>query len=443
MDASGLKCLAVKSPSSRDDKCRVVCSSEEVGTQAQVWVHRRVKCDEEKPQCRRCVSTGRKCGYAHPPSVVEGFGSCYNNDSCRQRLVTCDIVSPGSSSPSFGSHPLDKVTISHKHLSERTEGVPRLTGREFPLIYPLAESWNIHFIPFVINKFRLSFQMAKSIYDTVPDVLSKAEEESALYQACNAVACAYMANITRTSKATSDRAKTYGIALMAIRSTIQNPQQCKSDNTLLAIWLLGLYELLLGTRNDTEPVATPGWQIHNQVLSEMIRLRGSEQFTTRNGRNLFVVIFSNVETKALISGKESKEAFAWFLQFHKYCEPSEYPMLRACIFSHHCARICSRIRVLVDTGDLDEVLSNSPSILQDIDDVEQATQPLSHEKAVSSYVVEPPLTPYARPKDPYPCYVGVHILQSNFRMRLSYAVLEFLGYACKAPGCTPQQRMIF
>lgn len=85
--------------------------------------------------------------------------------------------------------------------------------------------------------------MAKSIYKTVPDVLSKAEEQSALYQACNAVACAYMASITRTSKAASDRTKAYGFALMATRSAIQNPQRCKSDNTLLAVWLLGLYEV--------------------------------------------------------------------------------------------------------------------------------------------------------------------------------------------------------
>ncbi|KAK4863219.1 hypothetical protein LT330_001997 [Penicillium expansum] len=285
--------------------------------------------------------------------------------------------------------------------------------------------------------------MAKPIYSTIPDVFFKAEEKSALYQACNAVACAYMVNISRTSKATSDRAKAYGFALMATRSAIQDPQRCKSDNTLLAVWLLGLYELLLGVRNGTEPVATLGWQIHNQVLSKLIRLRGSEQFTTRTGRNVFLIIFTNVETQAFMSGQECKEALTWFVQFHKYCELSEYPMLRACIFSHHCARICSRVRTLVDTGDLDDLLSNSPSILQDTDEVEQETHPLSHEEALASYVVDPPMTPYTRPKYIYPCYVGVHVLQSNFRMRLSYAVLEFLRYACKAPGCTPQQRMIF
>jgi hypothetical protein len=144
-----------------------------------------------------------------------------------------------------------------------------------------------------------------------------------------------------------------------------------------------------------------------------------------------------------MSGQECEETLTWFLEYHKYCELSEYPLLRACIFSHHCARICSRVRALVDIGDLDKVLSTSPSILQEMDEVEQITHPLSHDEAVASCVIDHPTTPYTQPKHTYPCYVGVHILQSNFRMRLSYAVLEFLGYACKAPGCTPQQRMVF
>lgn len=98
-------------------------------------------------------------------------------------------------------------------------------------------------MPFVLNKFKLAFEMSKSIFNVIPGILSKAEEKSALYQASNAVARAYMATITRTSKATSDRTKAYGSALMATRSAIQDPERCKSDNTLLAVWLLGLYEV--------------------------------------------------------------------------------------------------------------------------------------------------------------------------------------------------------
>lgn len=138
---------------------------------------------------------------------------------------------------------MDEITIPYTHISEQTDEVRLWSGQTSPLIYPLAESWNTHFMPFVINKFKLAFEMSKSIFNAIPDVLSKAEEKSALYQACNAVARAYMATITRTSKATSDRAKAYGSALMATRSAIQDPQRCKSDNTLLAVWLLGLYEV--------------------------------------------------------------------------------------------------------------------------------------------------------------------------------------------------------
>ncbi|KAL2829505.1 hypothetical protein BDW59DRAFT_142169 [Aspergillus cavernicola] len=412
---------------------------------------RRVKCDEGKPDCGRCRSTGRKCdGYTHPPLAGGGFGSAPDNISGRQRRVKYDLVGTGYPSPSSQSSQSsawdDEVIVPDTHLTHLSKPINRFplrSERNTPLLYPLSESWNNHFMPLVLNKFRLTCEMAKDIYNTVPHMFSKAEDGSALYEACNAVARAYMVPIIRNPKAISDGAKAYGSALTAIRSAIMDPQRCKTDNTLFAVWMLGLYELLSGLRPGTDPVATAGWQIHNQVLAELISLRGSEFFASRNGRNLWLMIFSNVETRALMSGQECKEALTWFTQFHEYCEVSEYPVLRACIFLHQCARICSRIRGLVDAGDIDELLSSTPSILRDVDEVEKVIHPFSHEDVVANYIVEPPLAPYAHPKSAYSSYVGVHVLQSNFRMRLSYAVLEFLGHACRAPGMTPQQQKLF
>jgi hypothetical protein len=99
-------------------------------------------------------------------------------------------------------------------------------------------------MPFLMNKFRPSFEMAKSTYSTVLDSLSKAEKGSALYQACIAVGSAYMVNIIRSPKTTVDRARAYGNALTVIYSAIMDPQQCRTDDTLLAVWLLGLYEVI-------------------------------------------------------------------------------------------------------------------------------------------------------------------------------------------------------
>lgn len=104
-------------------------------------------------------------------------------------------------------------------------------------------------MPFLMNKFRPSFEMAKSTYSTVLDSLSRAEEGSALHQACVAVGSAYMVNIIRSPNTTVDRAKAYGTALTVIHSAIMDPQQRKSDDTLLAIWLLGLYEVILDERS--------------------------------------------------------------------------------------------------------------------------------------------------------------------------------------------------
>jgi hypothetical protein len=116
-----------------------------------------------------------------------------------------------------------------------------LSSERHPLHRPLTESWNNHFMPLVINKF--SFDMGKSVYNAIPCVISKAEEGSALYLACSAVGRAYIANTTWSPNVKSDRAKAYGTALAAVNSALRDPEQRKSDNTLLGVWLLSLYEV--------------------------------------------------------------------------------------------------------------------------------------------------------------------------------------------------------
>jgi hypothetical protein len=143
-----------------------------------------------------------------------------------------------------------------------------------------------------------------------------------------------------------------------------------------------------------------------------------------------------------MTGLEIAEGFTWIREIYQHCEPSEFGIVRTCIFAYHCTRLCSRIRRLVDAGDLDELLSSSSSILQDMDNVEKATHPLSDEKPITDCAIEPPLTPYTHP-DLDLSSAEAYTYQSNFRIRLSYHVLEFVLHASRAPGCTPQQRLIF
>lgn len=125
--------------------------------------------------------------------------------------------------------------------SNTSAGFPRSSVRHSLLQYPLAESWNDHSIPLVINQF--SFREAKIVFNTIPRVVSETEGGSALYLACNTVGCAYLTNKTCSPNAISDKARAYGTALAAISSVLKDPRQCKSNSTLLGVWLLSIYEV--------------------------------------------------------------------------------------------------------------------------------------------------------------------------------------------------------
>lgn len=117
-------------------------------------------------------------------------------------------------------------------------------------------------------------------------------------------------------------------------------------------------------------------------------------------------------------------------------------MLRAAIFSYHCATICHRIQELINTNDADKLLSDCPSILQDVEVVEKITHPLSG--PITEFVIDPPLKPYTMPDrvNVRSIRVGIYYT-SYFRMRLSYKVIELLRYAAKASGLKAQQKVIF
>ncbi|RFU26972.1 hypothetical protein B7463_g9357, partial [Scytalidium lignicola] len=323
-------------------------------------------------------------------------------------------------------------------VSDLTGGHLFSSASRFPLRYSLVASWDDQFMPLVMQRF--SFNLVDCLY-VIPRIASKAEKGSVLYQACNAIGCAYRANMYPCFKTVSDRVKTYRAALAVVKSTLRDSNQYKSDNTLLGIWLLGLYELLVNIREDVDSVTgSSGWNAHCQALAKLLSLRGHEQFATNDTRSMFWLIYTTLQTQALVTGQDYlKESSTWIRDIYTYCEPDEYIELRSCIFAYHCTKICSDIRRLINAGDLKKLLSSSPSILQDLDGVEKATYPLSNEKAITDIVIEVPLAPLKLDI----LYMGVYIFQNNFRARLACHVSEFLYYASKAPSCTPQQRIIF
>ena len=111
---------------------------------------------------------------------------------------------------------------------------------------------------------------------------------------------------------------------------------------------------------------------------------------------------------------------------------------------YHCTRLHSRIQALLQTNDLDYMLSNSPSILQIIDYLEDNTEPFT-DAAKVDHDIPPPLASYLclKPDNMSLQPMAFCSYLSNFPMHVSSAALTFLQEASQAPTCTPQQRNLF
>lgn len=213
----------------------------------------------------------------------------------------------------------------------------------------------------------------------------------------------------------------------------------------MAVWLLGLYEVRGRTSqiwrlwnmplthvkylcyrpwSVDSRVLSPGWGEHNQGLETLLKLRNPENYATQDGRNLFWIVLKFLVSFSfpvkclawwinhfsdLLSHQQNQfektrkecpeETLIWIGKIYQHCQPSEYPLLRAGIFAHHCTRLCSRFRRIIDAGNSNELLLSSSSIFQEMDRLEEATDPLSDERTITNYAMEPPLGQSAIPVD--------------------------------------------
>lgn len=61
----------------------------------------------------------------------------------------------------------------------------------------------------------------------------------------------------------------------------------------------GIKFLLSMRESSNSLVMSPGWDVHSQGLTALIRLRGPENFVTQDGRNLFWIVFNSLVSLAI------------------------------------------------------------------------------------------------------------------------------------------------
>lgn len=106
-------------------------------------------------------------------------------------------------------------------------------------------------------------------------------------------ACSYMILANRQGRDAGLQAlarEHYVAALAATNQTLRDPQQVKEDNTIVAVFLLGIYERMDWERHHSMQSLSS----HTHGLAMVLQMRGSRQIRSRTGAKLFRDLRSEV-----------------------------------------------------------------------------------------------------------------------------------------------------
>ncbi|KAI1746833.1 hypothetical protein F4782DRAFT_523121 [Xylaria castorea] len=223
----------------------------------------KVKCDEEKPQCGRCMKGGRVCpGYRDANDVVF-------------RPVNAELT-PKSGTP----------VKSGALLAEFMSFAPQL------LTQP-TERWEAK----AVGHFLYNYSLAPTKYSPgylgfLSDLLTKEPGSRHLESGVLAAGYASLANITGLGHLKRAAEKHYGETLRSISMALKNPAEASSDALLTAIVLLQMYEAI---SNISLVPRDP----HDRGLVELHRLRGNARSRTTAGEGLLQIIHGRLHSNSV------------------------------------------------------------------------------------------------------------------------------------------------
>ncbi|RVX73431.1 hypothetical protein B0A52_03073 [Exophiala mesophila] len=274
---------------------------------------RRVKCDEGRPSCRNCTRLNKPCpGYREP-----GFGlvrttvftppvasqthrtssppdSVATSSSDRQRSSTSES---SDSSQSSTSDPVDFKQLLPQNSAVSIPGsvsdVPNLV--EQSVWYSLSQ--------IDINS---SVLYGNTSFEFIPELLARSSPGSYLHAAMRSVGTINLANRSPTVDLSKIVDSTYQRAISGITRALADPQQCLKDETLVAVFLLSIREILAGaTGSSTGSAYRSSMHVtHIEGILMLLRARGDTQFATPEGRHLYATLLSSMHWNPLFDSEE-------------------------------------------------------------------------------------------------------------------------------------------
>lgn len=146
---------------------------------------------------------------------------------------------------------------------------------------------------------------AFSYMDFLPRMFANSAENSCLHKAVLAASLRNFLNRHHATDMTYVANKAFAEALKCTNRALADSTTKLTDETLVAVHLLSIHELLC-------PFSIRGtWRVHVQGTLPLLLMRGSEQFESDQGRQIFRAVHSPILVRALRFGEELPESFQY------------------------------------------------------------------------------------------------------------------------------------
>ncbi|WYZ40291.1 hypothetical protein EsH8_IV_000632 [Colletotrichum jinshuiense] len=166
------------------------------------------------------------------------------------------------------------------------------TTQKVALLYSLSPSYQERGTAYFFSRYvTVDENACHQNYDFMFDVWRPASmlpsrQVDGVMASMTAVGLAGLSSLTMCPKMMDWSRRSYGTALQLTNDALRDPVEAVKDTTMLSILILGTYEMLSGRNNQT----VRAWQNHINGASALAKMRGLNQFRTRAGARMFVML---------------------------------------------------------------------------------------------------------------------------------------------------------
>ncbi|KAF2471721.1 uncharacterized protein BDR25DRAFT_324876 [Lindgomyces ingoldianus] len=247
---------------------------------------RKVKCDETKPICNRCHKSNHDCKYRDQSDLLfrnqtafaaqkaeeswrkrskshqraESDGSSYHSSPSTHQSPPSNHSSPRSdlaSDPSASLADFNNLSVSHSLPPD----LHRLAYERFLYDWIVLETPN-----------KNSDEPSDAIWDFLPLLYQRSAEGSCLAAVISAISYANFSSRCNAPQALGLAEEHIGKGIKLLQKAIADPKQAGTDETLAAVYLMGVYE------NITSSVYNGSFLAHKEGANALLQLRTVGEF---------------------------------------------------------------------------------------------------------------------------------------------------------------------